>query len=221
MTLSTKNVKTITTVSASTFGCRLDPADVIGFIAAWQIASLQLTWSAPLLPNGVITAYEVSHQLQGGTELGRVNTTDVRTTHTLTGLRPQTTYTVTVKAYTIAGSGKEREGSLVLHVLSVSVYMMIHTDTEVLYLSVWQNVSYPAGYIILYSPLSHENNTPLNHYLCWSLVCLPGWSTSFKCRQWGRSMGRYSWERSQTSQVSRFVWKHINFVEWHNYMNEL
>ncbi len=37
----------------------------------------------------------------------RVNTTDVRTTHTLTGLRPQTTYTVTVRAYTIAGSGEE------------------------------------------------------------------------------------------------------------------
>ncbi len=41
-------------------------------------------------------------------ELGRANTTDVRTTHTLTGLRPQTTYTVTVRAYTIAGSGEER-----------------------------------------------------------------------------------------------------------------
>ncbi len=69
--------------------------------------SLQLTWFAPALPNGIITAYEVSHQLQGGMELGRENTTDARTTHTLTGLRPETTYTVTVKAYTIVGSGQE------------------------------------------------------------------------------------------------------------------
>ncbi len=76
-------------------------------MATSHSTSFQLTWSAPLLPNGVITAYEVSHQLQGGVELGRVNTTDIRTTHTLTGLRPQTTYTVTVKAYTIAGSGDE------------------------------------------------------------------------------------------------------------------
>ncbi len=68
--------------------------------------SLQLTWFAPALPHGIITAYEVSHQLQGGMELGRENTTDVRTTHTLTGLRPNTTYTVTVKAYTIVGSGQ-------------------------------------------------------------------------------------------------------------------
>ncbi len=37
-----------------------------------------------------------------------MNTTDVRTTHTLIGLRPQTNYDVTVKAYTIAGSGEER-----------------------------------------------------------------------------------------------------------------
>ncbi len=71
--------------------------------------SLQLTWSAPLLlPNGVITAYEIRHQLQGGMELGRVYTTDVRTTHTLTGLKPQTTYTVTVRAYSIAEPGEER-----------------------------------------------------------------------------------------------------------------
>ncbi len=41
-------------------------------------------------------------------ELGRVNTTGVRTTHTLTGLRPQTNYNVTVRAYTIIGSGEER-----------------------------------------------------------------------------------------------------------------
>ncbi len=76
-------------------------------MATSNSTSLQLTWSAPLLPNGVITAYEVSHQLQGGMELGRENTTDVRTTHTLTGLMPQTTYTITVRAYTIAGSGEE------------------------------------------------------------------------------------------------------------------
>ncbi len=76
-------------------------------MATFHSTTLQLTWSAPLLPNGVITAYEVSHQLQGGMELGRENTTDVRTTRTLTGLRPQTSYIVTVKAYTIAGSGQE------------------------------------------------------------------------------------------------------------------
>ncbi len=84
------------------------PGPVVSLSATPYPTSLQLTWSAPLLPNGVITAYEVNHQLQAGMELGRVNTTDVRTTHSLTGLRPHTNYTVTVKAYIIAGPGEER-----------------------------------------------------------------------------------------------------------------
>ncbi len=86
----------------------LVPGPVVSLSATPYPTSLQLTWSAPLLPNGVITAYEVSYQLQGGMELGRVNTTDVQTAHTVRGLRPQTNYTVTVKAYTIAGPGEER-----------------------------------------------------------------------------------------------------------------
>jgi len=85
-----------------------EPGPVDSLSATPSPTSLQLTWSAPLLPNGIITAYEVSHQLQGGMELEERNTTDVSTTHTLTGLRPQTTYTVTVRAYTIAGSGEKR-----------------------------------------------------------------------------------------------------------------
>ncbi len=72
--------------------------------------SLQLSWSAPVLPNGIIIAYQVAHYLSGsGIEAGRVEqyTTDISTTLTLTGLRPQTSYTVTVRAYTIAGAGEE------------------------------------------------------------------------------------------------------------------
>ncbi len=86
----------------------LVPGPVISLSTTPYPTTLQLTWSAPLLPNGVIIVYEVSHQLQRGMELGRENTTGVHITHTLTGLRPQTTYTATVRAYTIAGSGKER-----------------------------------------------------------------------------------------------------------------
>ncbi len=101
-------------------------------MATSDSTSLQLTWSAPLLPNGVITAYEVSHQLQGGMELERVNTTDVRTTLTLTGLRPQTTYNVTVRAYTIAGSGEETN----LTVTTAAVRKSYYDHCNVQYLNV-------------------------------------------------------------------------------------
>ncbi len=65
-------------------------------------------------------------------ELGRVNTTDVRITHTLTGLRPQTTYTVTVRAYTIAGSGEETN----LPVTTAAVCKSYYEHCNVQYLNV-------------------------------------------------------------------------------------
>ncbi len=86
------------------------PGLVSGISVTPYSTSLQLSWSAPLLPNGIITAYQVTHYLSGsGIEAERVeqNTTDISTTLTLTGLRPQTSYTVTVRAYTIAGAGEE------------------------------------------------------------------------------------------------------------------
>ncbi len=71
--------------------------------------SLQIIWSAPLVPNGFIIAYEVKYYLpESGMEGTEQNTTYISTTHTRNGLKPQTTYTVTVRAYTIAGSGEER-----------------------------------------------------------------------------------------------------------------
>ena len=73
-----------------------------------NLTSLQLTWTTPLVTNGIIIAYEVSVEEEGT----KMNTTDVSTTHTLMGLRPQTTYTVTVRAYTIAGPGEERSVSV-------------------------------------------------------------------------------------------------------------
>ncbi len=61
-----------------------------------------------------------------------MNTTDVRTTHTLTGLRPQTTYTVTVSAYTIAGSGYETN----LTVTTAAVRKFYYENYNIQYLNV-------------------------------------------------------------------------------------
>ncbi len=65
-------------------------------------------------------------------ELGRVNTTDVRTTHTLTGLRPHTTYTITVRAYTIAGPGNEK----ILTVTTAAVRKFYCEHCNIQYLNV-------------------------------------------------------------------------------------
>ena len=68
-------------------------------------ASLLITWEPPLMPIGYIVAYEVRYQGEdGGQEVRNVTATSVE----LTGLRPESTYTISVRAYTAAGPGRER-----------------------------------------------------------------------------------------------------------------
>ena len=69
--------------------------------------TLLITWDPPLTPSGDILVYEVHYQAVGGQEGGRVvNVT--ATSVELTGLRPESTYTISVRAYTVAGPGEER-----------------------------------------------------------------------------------------------------------------
>ena len=66
-----------------------------------------ITWDPPLTPSSDILVYEVCYQGEGGQEGGGVvNVT--ATSVELTGLRPESTYTISVRAYTAAGPGEER-----------------------------------------------------------------------------------------------------------------
>ena len=69
--------------------------------------TLLIIWDPPLTPSDDILVYEVHYQAEGGQEgRGVVNVT--ATSVELTGLRPGSTYTISVKAYTAAGPGEER-----------------------------------------------------------------------------------------------------------------
>ena len=84
------------------------------FLVAGPVSSLSvtnttllITWDPPLTPSGDILVYEVHYQAVGGQEGGGVvNVT--ATSIELTGLRPESTYTISVRAYTAAGPGEER-----------------------------------------------------------------------------------------------------------------
>ena len=68
--------------------------------------TLLITWDPPLAPNGDILVYEVHYQGEGGQEGGGV--VNVTATYMeLTGLKPESTYTISVRAYTAAGPGEE------------------------------------------------------------------------------------------------------------------
>ena len=69
--------------------------------------TLLITWDPPLTSRGDILVYEVHYQEGGGQEGGRV--VNVTTTSVeLTGLRPESTYTISVRAYTAAGPGEDK-----------------------------------------------------------------------------------------------------------------
>ena len=73
--------------------------------------TLLITWSPPLTPSGDILVYEVHYQAEGLEGGGVVNVTV--TSVELTGLRPESTYTISVRAYTAAGPGEERRLTVV------------------------------------------------------------------------------------------------------------
>ena len=87
----------------------LFPFPVPGLVSSLSVTNttLLITWDPPLTPSSDILVYEVRYQAVGGQESGGVvNVT--ATSVELTGLRPESTYTISVRAYTAAGPGEER-----------------------------------------------------------------------------------------------------------------
>ena len=79
------------------------PGTVGALSATTRVFSIMATWNVPLVPNGIIIAYEV-HSV--GEQENRIqNVTADSQFIELTRLSPQTTYRIAVRAYTIAGAG--------------------------------------------------------------------------------------------------------------------
>ena len=79
---------------------------VSNLIALPKLTSIDLTWSAPQEPNGVIISYEVTYRVTGS-NLVTTNTTDLSTTFSILSLTPQTTVSnISVSAYTSIGRGE-------------------------------------------------------------------------------------------------------------------
>ena len=75
-------------------------------IALPKFTSIDLTWSAPQEPNGVIISYEVTYRVTGS-NLVTTNTTDLSTTFSISSLTSQTTVSdISVSAYTSIGRGE-------------------------------------------------------------------------------------------------------------------
>ena len=71
--------------------------------------SLNVTWSAPAIPNGVITEYQL--QCSGGGQV--FNRTVMETMTTLSGLLPYTNYSCSIIGHTSAGGGPAATTSVI------------------------------------------------------------------------------------------------------------
>ena len=71
-----------------------------------KLTSIDLTWNAPLEPNGVIVSYEVTYRVTGS-NFTTTNITDLSTVFSISSLSPLVTVdNISVSAYTSIGQGE-------------------------------------------------------------------------------------------------------------------
>ena len=82
------------------------PGRVSNLTVGAKFTAVQISWGAPQMPNGVITQYEVTYTVNGGSF---TNTTDPATTFIIIpSLNPDTTVSeISVTAFTSPGRGVE------------------------------------------------------------------------------------------------------------------
>ena len=76
-----------------------------------DLTSVQFSWSAPQLPNGVLLSYEMSYRVADpSSDLIMANTTNISREFEVTSLVPFTDlHDVTISAYTVEGRGESVE----------------------------------------------------------------------------------------------------------------
>ena len=82
------------------------PGPVDSLAASPRYTSILLSWDPAIIGNNIIIIdiiYEVQYQEPGEMDYTAFNVTETATE--LTGLKPQTIYTISVTAYTIFGAG--------------------------------------------------------------------------------------------------------------------
>ena len=97
----------MTKVSKEIFSLSSVPGPVGNLSASSTLSKIYLSWRAPILPNGVIIAYEVSYRPadNSGHELS-LNTTDLESNFTAgNDLEGGSDYIFSVRAYTRVGPG--------------------------------------------------------------------------------------------------------------------
>ena len=86
--------------------CLSEPGVVSNLMSRGSdVDQISITWNQPSIPNGIIIMYDIRYRESDNSDsFIYVNTTN--TQHIIYELLPNTNYTVSVRAYTIAGPGE-------------------------------------------------------------------------------------------------------------------
>ena len=107
--------------------CLSEPGVVLSLIPSGSdVDQISITWNQPYIPNGIIIMYEIRYRESDSSDSFIYVNGTTNTQHIISGLLPNTSYTVGVRAYTIAGPGEwiEIQASTLLPGIS-SVYRTI------------------------------------------------------------------------------------------------
>ena len=88
------------------FPFRIVPGPVADLNSRARVRSVDLTWSVPEEPNGVIISYEITYRVTGSNLVVTTNTTEL--SFSISPLSPLTTvFNISVSAYTSIGPGED------------------------------------------------------------------------------------------------------------------
>ena len=71
-----------------------------------DVDQINITWNQPSIPNGIIIMYDIRYRVSDNSDSFIYVNGTRNTQHIIDGLIPDTSYTVGVRAYTIAGPGE-------------------------------------------------------------------------------------------------------------------
>ena len=104
----------------------LAPGPVSNLIINVTLTSVNLFWSPPEQPNGILTRYEVTYRLNGSNEAITSNSQFLSTTFTVQSLTPNTGVSdISVSAYTSAGRGPSVMGPNVVTLIRPRKFILV------------------------------------------------------------------------------------------------
>uniref|UniRef100_A0A1X7UTI1 Uncharacterized protein n=1 Tax=Amphimedon queenslandica TaxID=400682 RepID=A0A1X7UTI1_AMPQE len=118
--------------------------------------AITIVWNPPIIPNGIITVYEIRYR--ESTSTGPYNITNTTYTYySIVGLIPNTSYTIGVRAYTSIGPGEWTDREYTTTEIPVIQTFSITKFISSAVIAVWDSVHGASHYTVYYESTSSSS----------------------------------------------------------------